>query len=296
MIVSTTHRRRSPGVRPYLRRVNTVSHTSSAGCSSHISQYWHAESVPSEVATLLNTFREQNPDLVHEVFDEAGARALIRSSLSMREVGAFDACAVPAMQADFFRYCAVLKLGGVYSDADYRCVSSLRPLIGGDSCGELFCRPETYVLDGQPLRRVLNGFFVFSEPGHPLLELAIDVATANVEQRIGERVWGVGENVKENIWMSVGPGIFTTLHYLNVLGSFDRLIRVTAGTPAEHFMDLYCEVIGTPDRVTAAFDGVRVSPFEEMWRWIAHPEAPLPYKGTGIHWKNVTTPIFKRLH
>lgn len=273
--------------------MDTASHHSPRGRPPRITQYWNTEDVPSYLAPLFDSFSAQNPDFAHEVFSESAAEHLIRQSLSARELAAFKSCAIPAMQADYFRYCAVLALGGIYSDADYRCASSLEPLLEQDAAGELFCRPETYVLDGQPLHRVLNGFFGFEQPGHPLLRLALDIATANLEERVCERVWGAGEKVRESIWMTVGPGIFTILHYLNVLGSFDRLLRVAADTAAAPFMDLYCEVIGNPVRVASAFQDVRVSPFSDLWLWVAHPEAPLPYKDTSAHWKNATTAIFR---
>ncbi|HSN78450.1 MAG TPA: DNA topoisomerase, partial [Anaerolineae bacterium] len=36
-------------------------------------------------------------------------------------------CAIPAMQADYFRYCAALADGGVWADVDLRCQRALRP-------------------------------------------------------------------------------------------------------------------------------------------------------------------------
>lgn len=276
-----------------LAPMDDARHSSTDARPEPIIQYWDTDPPPDSIAALLATFREQNPGFDHRVFSHSDAEELIRAHFTEREAAAFRACAVPAMQADYFRYCAVLAHGGIYSDADFRCAAPLRPLIEQQATGEMFCRPETHVLDGEPLQRVNNGFFVFREPGHPLLRLAVEIATANIEERICEREWGAGERVRESIWMTTGPGIFTLLHFLNVLGSFDRLVTVTTGTPSEPFTGLYCEVIGDYDRVAAAFEGVRVSPFEELWKWVAWPDEPLAYRGTDNDWKVTTTPIFR---
>lgn len=271
----------------------TAADTPPNGRASHLVQYWDTDEVPDYMVALFDTFRARNPDFRHEIFSESAAEALVEGSFTAREANAFRSCAVPAMQADYFRYCAVLARGGVYSDADYRCVTRLDPLVSQEATGEMFCRPETYMLDGQLLHRINNDFFAFPRPGHPLLRLAVELATANIEERLCERVWGAGENVLESIYMTTGPGIFTILHFLNALGSFDRLLRITAGTPAEPFMDLYREVIGSQDRVTEAFEGVRVSPFTDLGLWVAEPVEPLAYRETDAHWKNVTTSIFR---
>lgn len=255
-------------------------------------QYWDSESIPPYVDELLATFEDLNGDLGHQVFSERDAAALIAESFTARELAAFEACAVPSMQSDYFRYCVVLSRGGIYADADCRCLTSLRPLLERDQQGELFFRPDAYPVGGHSLHRFASSFFAFREPGHPLLRLSLDIATANMEARICERVWAKGENVIASIWLTVGPGIFTMLHYLDVLGSFDRLIAAAAGTEAEPFMDLYCQVIGSRDRVAEAFDGVRLSSFHEMSSWIG-PDAPLAYKETDVHWQNVTTSIFR---
>jgi len=256
-------------------------------------QYWDTGEVPQYVSALIETFDPPNAELEHVVLSESEAEQVIRDGFSLREVAAFRACAVPAMQADYFRYCAILAHGGIYVDVDYCCAGPLRPLLDQEASGELFTRPESYVIRGRTVQRLCNSFFVFEQAGHPLLELVLEIATANLEEKICERVWQVGENVRESVWMTVGPGIFTMLHFLNVLGSFDELREVTAGTPAEPFMDLYCDVIGDRDRVTEAFSDVRVSPYDSMLRWVAVPEARLAYKDTPSHWQNVRTSIFR---
>jgi Glycosyltransferase sugar-binding region containing DXD motif len=258
-----------------------------------ISQYWNTEVIPDYVADLLATFRDRNPGCRHHVFSEAEAEKFIAERFGPREAGAFRACAVPSMQSDYFRYCVVLALGGIYADADYVCVRSLQPLLDGCEDGELFLGPSLHPLNGRQTRRVWSALFAFKEPGHPFLQLALEIATVNMEERIAERLWPVGERVVEGIWLTVGPGIFTAMRLIHEWGSFDAFLEGVAGTPAEPFAELYCEVIGDYGRIVEAFDGVRASSHESMFTWVGKPDAPLPYKQTDVHWHNVKTAIFR---
>jgi hypothetical protein len=270
------------------------SRATSAAPSLRIGQYWDREVAPDDVEELFATFRAQNPDFEHEVFSEAGAERFIAEHFSPREVAAFRACGVPAMQADYFRYCLVLVRGGIYADADYRCVASLRPLLEESVGGELFLGFNEHRLKGREANRVWNGFFAFRQPGHPFLRLALEIATANLEARIAEKAWPAGDNVRAAIWLTVGPGILTSMRLIHAWGSFDAYLEAIVGTEAEPFGELYCETIGDLDRLAAAFEGVRISPFDRMLRWIAPvPVDDLAYKATETHWHNVETAIFR---
>jgi hypothetical protein len=265
----------------------------SASRAPTIFQYWDSGVPPADLEDLFGSFRQHNPDFHHRVFSESEAQSFIESRFGQRERDAFRACAIPAMQADYFRYCAVLAMGGVYVDVDYRCLKPLRPLLDECEGGVAFMRPNPYTAKGLEAKRVLNGFFAFRQPGHPFLGLTLEIATANMEARIAERVWGVGENVRASIWLTVGPGIFTLIRFLYNWGSFDALRERVPGTPVEPFCDLLCEVIGDYDRVVEACEGMRFGSFEEMLTWIDHPTGPLAYKDTDRHWHNVTTAIFR---
>lgn len=145
------------------------------------------------------TFRDLNPDVTHHVFTEASADEFIAANFTSRELAAFRACAVPAMQADYFRYCAVLTLGGIYADVDFCCAVPLQPLAHATSDGLLFQNAKG---------DIINAFFVFDAPNHPLLRLAVDVATENISLRAADKVH-----------MVTGPWIFTILNRLSPVGA-----------------------------------------------------------------------------
>jgi glycosyl transferase-like sugar-binding protein len=244
-----------------------------------IVQYWHEPQPPDYIAELLASFRERNPDMRHLVFDESAAAVFVSEHFGPRQAAAFGVCAVPAMQADYFRYCAVHVLGGVYVDADFRCEEPLR---------ELAERPSGVVFMGSEIG-VINGFFAFP-PRHPLPRLAVQVATANVENRFSQSVWG-----------TTGPAIFSCLYGLSRLGSFDAFLAATRVTPPGLGRDgqpmwdaeLFCEAVGDCDLATAAFDGVETLPREAMSRWLSKRDVRTPYKRTEDHYPHYSSSIYR---
>lgn len=229
-----------------------------------IVQYWHSKTVPAEVVELTTTFREHNPEFRHRLFCETEAEKFIASHFSDREVSAFRSCAVPAMQGDYFRYCAILALGGVYSDVGFRCLRPLRDLLGTTDDGLVIRKSR-----GQ----IINGFFLFKEPGHPLLRLALDVATGQIESRTSENVWAV-----------TGPWIFTILDAFNRLESADAVRRAIAERGIATSPEPILRIVEDHALVVAAFDGVRVLSCEKAGHWIGGPKAPLAYKHRETHW------------
>lgn len=254
-------------------------------------QYWHARQPPEDVARLVDSVARGNPEMRHLLFNRDSAEAFLAERFSDREAAAFRACAVPAMQADYFRYCAVLALGGAYVDADFGSVAPLRPLLPRGEAAVLFGRPQVPrgwppdVFGAQPrlgpYRIVANSLFFVGAPGHPLLDLAREVATANVEGRIAEDVAVV-----------TGPGVLTALYLAHHLGSLDAYREYAADGVLAPAAELFCEVVGSPGRVAAAFEGVRILPFEETRAVVREAGDELAYKATDVHWLHHRRSIF----
>jgi mannosyltransferase OCH1-like enzyme len=241
---------------------------------SPIVQYWHSEELPAEIEELAATFQERNPSLRHRIFAEAEAEAFISRHFSAREVAAFRACAVPAMQADFFRYCAIFILGGVYSDVDFRCLRSLEPLIEATEGGQLFRVPSTTVnMDGSiNTDGIINGFFLFEKPGHPLLRLTIDIATMNIERRATRKIWKL-----------TGPLIFTGLSTLSQRPGASNAAR---GDQPQRIDRPVLDAVDADARVAHAFENVSIAPFETLGRWVEEVGASLSHKQSQTDWLN----------
>lgn len=241
-----------------------------------IFQYWDDADVPHYMDALLDTFREHNPEMRHALFDEARAGELIEHHYTPRHVAAFRACAVPAMRADYFRYCAVHAFGGIYCDADHRCAEPLDTLLDGCRDARLFRHDNG---------AVVNGFFGFRSPGHPLLALALEIATSNIENKASEQVW-----------ITTGPAIFTSLFRLLESGSIDAFVE---RSPTLHkgnlvpIVDSLSTVAKDVRRVAAAVEGVTVSPIAQGTRWVTGAGRDLPYKRTTAHWLGFGPSIYR---
>lgn len=259
-----------------------------------IAQYWHSKQRPKPIEDAFASFREHNPDLHHLAFDESKADAFLAEHFSRRELGAFRACAVPAMQADYFRYCAIFTLGGVYADADLQCIRELRPLLERPCDGILFGRqgPLTAAQAARyswphevgPYLAVGNGFFVFPEAHHPLLATAIEIATTNIERRVADGARGV--------WLTAGPGIFTSMYLLQHLGSIDAFIRYTAGSVLEPSATVFCEIVEGTAVIDGLLGGVAIRPRDESRAWI-RPVKVARKAGTAAHWWTYGGSIFR---
>ena len=254
-------------------------------------QYWQDLAVPSEIEAALHSFEEANPGLEQRVFDESAAERLIAACCGAREAAAFRACAIPAMQADYFRYCAIHALGGIYADANYRCMENVEGLIAGPADAVLFGRQDpvprrvaemcNWPYPVGSFRTVADNMFACKRPRHPLLELAIEVATANVENRVADGPVGV--------WLSTGPGVFTSMYLLRELGSFDAFIEYSIGSVIEPSAPLFCELVGDLARVEGIFDGVVIRPAVQKDSMVTKVRrAP----GAG-HWSTVRHSIYR---
>jgi mannosyltransferase OCH1-like enzyme len=212
-------------------------------------QYWHASEVPAYLHRVFASIERHNPGSERLIFSEATATEFIEEHFSEREVAAFRSCAVPAMQSDYFRYCALFALGGVYSDLDFLCIGSFRPLFD-DAEVQLFRRP---------LGMVMNGFFAFRSARHPFLRLTLDVVTTNIERRELDDITGV-----------TGPLVLTGLTMMYELGSVDAFMQVAKNKNRQWEPRVMTEVIDDFDTVIEAFDGVRLNPIERLTSCISN--------------------------
>ena len=239
-----------------------------------IIQYWDTAIVSPEVLPFIDTFRVKNPDCEHILFNEATAESFIAAHFSQREIAAFRACAVPAMQADYLRYCALLVTGGIFADADIRCLQSLRPLFEQVEHAQFFRKPNG---------AIPNGFFITRFPGHELLKFQLDVATLNIERK-----------AFDNVWLATGPGILTVLSLLNQGTVEDFRPIYTPWTPESHanflrLADLVRSVAG--DRIHSLFDQAIVSPMSDLSEYLSG--ARVKYKNTAVHWVNWPGSIYR---
>mgnify|MGYP002651404477 CR=1 FL=1 len=163
-------------------------------------QFWDdSRSIPSDVQACIETWAPlDDAGFTRMLFDDQSARGFITEHFDSRHVAAFEACAHPAMRADYFRLCFILRHGGVYIDADdeYQGVS-LEPLIED---GRLRLQALCYnvLSDSMSDPALALGsdeaddqiFYVNNNPliasaNHPVIAAALERATDALNGRIG---------------------------------------------------------------------------------------------------------------
>lgn len=267
----------------------------------HLFQYWDSESPPPEIVPLLDSYRAQNPNMHYRCFDRSAAASFIGMNFDRRRLAAFDSCAVPAMQSDYFRYCAVLAAGGFYSDADTYCVAPLEPLLPATADAVLFYKEpflpagvDEAMFRNAKLLQVMNGVFGFRRAGHPLMEALVEIATVNIERRISN-----------SVWLTTGPAIVSALYLLSRMTTQQRSrlsdssaigmipnLWFTEGQKFTFFQIVHDYVSSRHLNFERLFDGISVVRYVDILdRYIKQPD--LSYKTTGTHWENWKESIFR---
>lgn len=142
--------------------------------------YWHTPDLPEDIAKIREGWIANGPAEIR-IYDRDQARTFIQEHYSARELDAFDACAIPAMQSDVFRVLEIYALGGFYLDLGI----------------ELLARPEPFLAPGDHLvlyrrwhGRIVNNMFA-CKAGNAILGQIKDRILDNIAQRRDGGVWGV---------------------------------------------------------------------------------------------------------
>ncbi len=224
-------------------------------------QYWDTGDPPDDVAACIDTFGAMNPQMRRRLFSRDEAAWFINKHLGPRELKAFEACAVPAMQADYLRLCALVAKGGVWADADWTCTGDLADMLQPIRNGLLLVERNRVHSELIFAREAANGFF----------HAALFLATDNIEARRFDRVlWTAGPDVLNSLWAVIDPENSHPNVHLRLSGEFDELLPGARRT---------LEVC--PDAAAA---------FWKLDRWHSLATAPwlegrpLAYKDGDRHW------------
>lgn len=173
-----------------MRRAGDFSRAMPGGSTipSRICQYWDTREVPADVAALMDSWTQHNPDYAYHQFDDVSARAFIASHCAPAVSEAFERADLPAMKADLFRLAWLWHEGGWYADADDRCRTGLArwSTLGAE-----------LVLWQEPFGTIGNNF-IGARPRHPLLAAALEHATEAINRGDGDI-----------LWLRTGPGVMT---------------------------------------------------------------------------------------
>nr|WP_276576265.1 tetratricopeptide repeat protein [Bradyrhizobium zhengyangense] len=153
----------------------------------HIVQFWDRDP-PDDVTGLMASWRELNPNHRWTCFDNDSAREFLRREFGVQVLRAYDRAVVPAQQADLFRLAWLAARGGIYADADDRCLAPI----------DSYLHPEATLAVHQENYGSIGNNFIAVTPEHPVIVRALDLGTAAMNR---------GDT--DLVWLSTGPGLLT---------------------------------------------------------------------------------------
>ncbi|RVT92211.1 hypothetical protein EOD42_18520 [Rhodovarius crocodyli] len=157
-------------------------------------QYWNSPAVPPDVAACIASWRQVG-GAEHVLFDDAAAEAFLRAEYGAEHARAFLRCYHPAMRSDFIRIAWLHRHGGIYTDADERC---LAPLWGEYQSWK---HAAVVLVPDVTVPSYLHNWFIAARPGTALLQAALQDMMA---------VLGSGPpGGRPDIWQTTGPGLIT---------------------------------------------------------------------------------------
>lgn len=179
-------------------------------------QTWKSGEIGAEMKRARDSFLLQS-HYKYICWNDEECLRFLQVEYGDRYANAYTMLVPGAYRADFWRYCALYKFGGVYADAKTTC---LRPL-------DEIIRPtdELVLVRDIPATCLLNGFFACS-PQHPLLKLAMEKTLENIEARAyGEDPLDIcGPHLFGRVFcrflsvpddsLSLGPGYISTIQML----------------------------------------------------------------------------------
>ena len=185
----------------------------------HLMQFWDTAIAPRDVEDLMASWRN-DPQFTYHRYCWESARAFIQDNFGLRELAVFDACRVPAMQADVFRLCWLFEHAGIYVDADQGNRGRNQSFTDRTCRGHLFFR--------DPQRGIIcNGLMSFFDRRDPLVGTLLERVCRNVEDRIDDGIWHVtGPGVISELFAERGThdGLFRNVHIHGVL-ELDNAMR-----------------------------------------------------------------------
>ncbi|MDE1883789.1 MAG: hypothetical protein KGH70_07410 [Rhodospirillales bacterium] len=153
-----------------------------------INMFWDQPERPEDVSALMQSWVARNPGYAFRRFDDSQARGYIAAKFPSPVLQAYQRTQDMAQKADIFRLALLVAEGGVYANADDRCLRSLEALLPHGA---------SLVLAQEEFGCAAN-HFIAASPGHPVLQAALRAVVTAVNR---------GDN--EIPWLLSGPGLLT---------------------------------------------------------------------------------------
>ena len=136
----------------------------------NIFQTWHTKNLPPLMNKNVELIKSSNPAFKYHLFDDEDCYNFIKENFDETTLDAFNRLIPGAYKADFWRYCVLYKIGGIYLDIKYKPVNGFKFIN--------LTEKEQWVLDADKIG-IYNALMV-CKPGNPILLKAINQIIENV--------------------------------------------------------------------------------------------------------------------
>lgn len=169
-----------------------------------IHQFWDRLTPPDDVAERMVSWQDKHPAWTYLKWNDESMVSFLLSQFGEEAARRYRACVVPAMRSDLVRISALLTFGGVYADADTKCLKAVDPLT------DARCTMSYRDRDGMPW--MLHNALIVCERDHPLMRAAWKAVMQNVK-KAGRKDWRKLRKSRTNdIAAASGPKMFTDVY------------------------------------------------------------------------------------
>lgn len=237
-------------------------------------QTWRDARLPAASHPFCEGWKRLNPDFEYRFYDDTACLALVKET-APHLVDAYRQFPYPVMRADFFRYAAIYRHGGVYADIDMECTRPVGPLL---ELAPVVLAVEAHLTErrrrelGYPQPTQIANCILLGQAGHPLFLEAMERSVT---------LWlAQGGVAKERIEDVTGPRMFTRLFHERPRTDV-AVLRQMVLTPPRHYPDIW--PINTLVHARHHFFGSWKSPTGTsiVRRWIERDLWPNPF-GTAL--------------
>lgn len=147
----------------------------------NIFQTWSTKEFSDGFKTLIDTWKEKNPNYAYFLFDDNDCDEFIRTNFHEKVYNTYCKIIPGAFKADLWRCCVLYVYGGVYIDVDTICLESIDNFLNKDI---EFMTPIDLNNCSKIGTHNLFNCFIASIPKHPILLECINRIVHNVENNI----------------------------------------------------------------------------------------------------------------
>jgi len=176
-----------------------------------VHQTFYTTNLPLEIVKIIKHNKKICPRYKFIFYNDAECANFIKTYFDEKIYNAYMSLnnCYGAMKADFFRYCVLYKIGGIYLDIKSKINIPLALIIRPeDSC--ILDIPRNYLEPWREKMPTYEQWILIFEPNHPYLNEMIQQMVTNIENKYEPKIPGYPKlNSKQKILQLTGPDALT---------------------------------------------------------------------------------------